>query len=293
MGALSALIVTACVAPPLIATLSVIGQSGDVARGSSALFAMSLGMGVPLLIVGASGGTLLPKAGNWMNTIKAAFGVMMVGVAIYMLDRILPGTVTLALWGALVFFSGVFLGAFDTLPEQPAPAQRASKGIGVLACLYGALMLIGAVMGGDNPLRPVPQAMFSAGGPAGAAVAELEFRDVENVAALESALAEARGAGQPVMIDFTADWCVSCREMEEYTFPDAGVIAALGPFVLLRADVTANNDDDKALLEYFESYGPPTIAFFDSSGIERDPYRLVGYVPAERFADHVAQLAAL
>jgi thiol:disulfide interchange protein DsbD len=292
MGALSALIVTACVAPPLIATLSVIGQSGDVARGSSALFAMSLGMGVPLLIVGASGGTLLPKAGAWMNTIKAAFGVMMVGVAIYMLDRILPGTITLALWGALVFFSGVFLGAFDTLPEHPATAQRATKGIGVLACLYGALMLIGAVMGGENPLRPVPQSMFSGGG-AAAAPAELEFRDIENVATLETVLAQARGAGRPVMIDFTADWCVSCREMEEYTFPDSAVIAALEPFVLLRADVTANNDDDKALLEYFESYGPPTIAFFDSSGIERDPYRLVGYVPAEKFADHVRQLAAL
>lgn len=292
MGALSALIVTACVAPPLIATLSVIGQSGDVVRGSSALFAMSLGMGVPLLIVGASGGSLLPRAGAWMNTIKAAFGVMMLGVAIYMLERILPGTVTLALWGALVFFSGVFLGAFDTLSEQPTPARRASKGIGVLACLYGALMLIGAVLGGNDPLRPVPQAMFSGGGPT-AAPAELDFRDIENVATLEAVLAEARGAGQPVMIDFTADWCVSCREMEEYTFPDPTVIAALEPFVLLRADVTANNDDDKALLEYFESYGPPTIAFFDSSGTERDPYRLVGYVPAERFADHVARLAAL
>ncbi|MGD2166768.1 MAG: protein-disulfide reductase DsbD [Gammaproteobacteria bacterium] len=293
MGALSALIVTACVAPPLIATLSVIGQSGDVARGSSALFAMSLGMGVPLLIVGASGGTLLPKAGAWMNTIKAAFGVMMVGVAIYMLDRILPGGITLALWGALVFFSGVFLGAFDTLPENPAPARRLSKGIGVLVCLYGALMLIGAVIGGNNPLRPVPQSLFSGGGNLAAPVAELEFREIETVAALETVLAEARGAGRPVMIDFTADWCVSCREMEEYTFPDSTVIAALEPFVLLRADVTANNDDDKALLEYFRSYGPPTIAFFDSSGTEQDPFRLVGYVPAERFAQHVTRLAAL
>lgn len=291
MGALSALIVTACVAPPLIATLSVIGQSGDVVRGSSALFAMSLGMGVPLLVVGASGGTLLPKAGTWMNTIKAGFGVMMVGVAIYMLDRILPGTVILALWGALVFFSGVFLGAFDTLPEQPMPAQRASKGVGVLACLYGALMLIGAVMGSENPLRPLPQGMFAGG--VAAAPAELEFHEVENLASLETLLADARNAGQPVMIDFTAEWCVSCREMEEYTFPDPAVIAALEPFVLLQADVTANNDDDKALLEYFESYGPPTIAFFDSAGTERDPYRLVGYVPAEQFADHVSRLAAL
>ena len=135
--------------------------------------------------------------------------------------------------------------------------------------------------------------MFSGGGAMGVQAPELEFHDIETMAALETALADARNAGQPVMIDFTADWCVSCREMEEYTFPDAGVIAALEPFVLLRADVTENNDDDKALLSYFNSYGPPTIAFFDSGGTERDPYRLVGYVPAERFAEHVSQLAAL
>ena len=228
-----------------------------------------------------------------MNTIKAAFGVMMVGVAIYMLERILPGTITLALWGALVFFSGVFLGAFDSLGEQPSTAQRASKGVGVLACLHGALMLIGAVLGGEDPLDPVTQAAFSGGGEKGAPTEELEFRDIESVAALEAALAEARGAGQPVMLDFTADWCVSCKEMEEYTFPDPGVIAALEPFVLLRADVTANNDDDKALLEYFGIFGPPTIAFYDTEGVERDPYSLVGYVPAEQFAEHVARVAAL
>lgn len=291
MGALSALIVTACVAPPLIATLIAMGRSGDVVRGSAALFALSIGMGVPLLVVGASAGSILPKAGPWMNAVKAAFGIMMLGVAIWMLERVLPGAITLLLWSLLVFLTGVFLGAFDPLPENPASSRRLAKGVGVLACLYGALMLIGATLGGEDPLRPLPRdGLFASGAEAAEG---LEFRNIETLAALETALAEARAAGSPVMIDFTADWCVSCREMEEYTFPDAGVIAALEPFLLLRADVTANNDDDQDLLKYFNSYGPPTIAFFDSSGQAQDPYKLVGYVPADDFAAHVSRVAAL
>jgi thiol:disulfide interchange protein DsbD len=290
MGALSALIVTACVAPPLIATLAVMGQSGDVVRGAAALFALSIGMGSPLLIVGASAGSILPKAGPWMNAVKAAFGIMMLGVAIWMLDRVLPGTVTLLLWALLVFLTGVFLGAFEPLPENPPSARRFAKGIGMLACLYGALMLIGATLGGDDPLRPIPEQRFVSGA---GTDESLEFRGVETLDALEAALDEARNAGMPVMVDFTADWCVSCREMEEYTFPDASVIAALEPFMLLRADVTENDDNDQALLRYFDSFGPPTIAFFDARGRVQEPYKLVGYVPAEEFAAHVARVAAL
>jgi thiol:disulfide interchange protein DsbD len=293
MGALSALIVTACVAPPLIATLAVMGQSGDVVRGGSALFALSMGMGSPLLVVGASAGSILPRAGAWMNTVKAAFGVMMLGVAIWMMDRVLPASTVLVLWALLVFLSGVFLGAFDALPEHPAPSRRFAKGIGVLACLYGAMMLIGATLGGEDPLQPIPRGILSVGNAAATPAEQLEFRAIESVAELDTALAEARSAGRPVMIDFTADWCVSCREMEEYTFPEATVIAALEPFLLLRADVTANNDDDKALLSRFKSYGPPTIAFFDARGGAQDPYKLVGYVPAAEFAAHVGRVAAL
>lgn len=294
VGALSALIVTTCVAPPLVATLAVIGQNGDVTRGSAALFAMSLGMGSPLLVVGASAGRLLPKAGPWMNAVKAAFGVMMLGLAIWMLERVLPGSVTLTLWALLVFLTGVFLGAFEPLPESPAPQRRLAKGVGVLACLYGALMLIGATLGGDDPLRPLPRATSLAGLAAPAeSEPEPEFRSIETVAGLESALAEARAAGRPVMVDFTADWCIACQEMEEYTFPDPQVVAALEPFMLLRADVTANDDDDKALLKYFNSFGPPTIAFFDASGTEREGYKLVGFVPADEFAAHVDEVASL
>jgi thiol:disulfide interchange protein DsbD len=293
IGALSALIVTTCVAPPLIAALIAIGQSGDVARGSFALFVMAIGMGTPLLLIGASAGKILPKAGPWMNAIKAGFGVLMIGMAIWMLGRVLPGTVTLLLWALLIFMTGVFLGAFESLPPEPKPVRRLGKGIGVLACLYGALMLIGFTLGGDDPLEPIP---LSAGGFVGRAVPEeaaLPFIEVETVAQLESLLAQASSAGQPVMMDFTADWCVSCKEMEEYTFPDASVVAALEPFLLLRADVTANNEDDQALLGFFQSYGPPTMAFFDRAGQAADAYRLYGYVEAEEFSNHVSAVASL
>jgi thioredoxin:protein disulfide reductase len=299
IGALTALIVTTCVAPPLIGALSFISQTGDVARGSSALFALSMGMGTPLLLVGASAGQLLPRVGPWMNTVKAGFGVMLIGVAIYMMDRVLPGAVTLVLWSLLVFLTGVFLGAFEPLPTAPSPARRLAKGLGVLACLYGALLLIGATLGGDDPLRPIPQAAVTRGSGGGVLAANssdeeaLSFRNIETVAALDAALTEARAANQPVMLDFTAEWCTTCKEMEEYTFPDSGVIGALEPFMLLRADVTDNTDDDKALLQRFGSFGPPTIAFFDRSGFERTNFKLVGFVPAEKFRPHVQNLAAL
>ena len=294
MGALSSLIVTTCVAPVLVATLAVIGQSGDVLRGAAALFALSLGMGSPLLLVGASAGALLPKAGAWMNTVKSAFGVVMLGMAIWILERVLPGTVTLALWALLVFLTGVFLGAFEGLGAEPTPVKRLSKGVGVLACLYGALMLIGATLGGQDPLQPLPRAnslIRSASAPASAA--PLAFQSIDSVAALKSALATARNAHRPVMVDFTADWCVSCKEMEHKTFPKQNVVEALKPFVLLRADVTANDAGDKALLKYFHSYGPPTIAFFDAQGRRQPAYKLVGYVPADEFAAHITKLAAL
>ena len=293
MGALSALIVTTCVAPPLVATLAVIGQSGDVLRGSGALFALSLGMGSPLLVVGASAGKLLPKVGPWMNAVKAAFGVMMLGLAIWMMERVLPGSVTLALWALLVFLSGVFLGAFEPLPDAPSPTRRLSKGLGVLACLYGALMIVGVTLGGDDPLEPIPRGSLLTGPMGSGETARLAFEPIESVAELEVALAEARVAGMPVMVDFTADWCVACKEYEEYTFPDAEVMAALDPFALLQADVTENNDDDQALLQYFSSFGPPTIAFFDRYGQEREAYKLVGFFGAEEFNAHVRQLASL
>lgn len=282
MGALSALVVSACVAPPLVGVLTFIAQTGDVTRGAAALFAMGLGMGVPLLVVGASGGRLLPKAGPWMNAVKAGFGFVMLGLAIWMLDRLLPDTVTMLLYAALVFMAGVFLGAFTTLPAGAPAARVAAKGAGLLAALYGVALLAGGLAGGTNPLQPL--AAFQGGG--GQTAQGLPFRRIKTVADLDAAVASASAAGQPVMLDFYADWCTSCIEMEHYTFTDAGVQAALAGTVLLQADVTANDEADQALLRRFGIFGPPSILFFGPDGVERPNLRVVGFKPAAEFASH-------
>ena len=289
MGALSSLIVTACVAPPLVATLTVIGQTGDMLRGGAALFALSLGMGAPLLLVGASAGKLLPKAGAWMNAVKNAFGFMMLALAIWMLSRILPGTVTLAMWSILIFMLGVFMGGLTTLSPESSGAQKLGKGFGLLAIIYGAILLLGSLTGSDSLLRP----LASIGGVAGsgsAAVAqhdELTFQRIKTTADLDQALRSAASQGKTTMLDFYADWCVSCKEMEAYTFTDAGVQAALSNTVLLQADVTANDEQDQALLKRFGVFGPPTIIFFDREGQQRHGYEVVGYMKAAAFAEHL------
>jgi thiol:disulfide interchange protein DsbD len=289
MGALSSLIVTACVAPPLVASLAVIGQSGDVFRGGAALFTLSLGMGAPLLLVGASAGELLPRAGAWMETVKRAFGVLLLGVAIWMLSRILPGPVTLAAWAALAFVVGyclLVLGGRDV--RRGTDVVR--RGFGALAVVYGTLLLIGALAGRSDPLQPLANLGAVAGNrPAGVEAGHegITFKRIKSVADFERELDGARDAGRPVMLDFYADWCVSCKEMEKYTFTDPSVQRALGSAVLLQADVTANDDADQALLQHFGILGPPTIVFFGADGREREAARIVGFKPAEEFAPHV------
>jgi thiol:disulfide interchange protein DsbD len=288
MGALSSLIVTACVAPPLVATLTVIGQSGDMLRGGTALFALSLGMGAPLLLVGASAGKLLPKAGPWMVAVKNGFGFMMLGLAIWMLSRILPGAVTLAMWGVLALMAGVFLGGLTTITTDSSGTEKLGKGFGLIAVLYGAIMLLGSLSGGQNPLQPL--AALSVGGTAAShAENELEFQRIKTVEDLDRALADAAGQGKTAMLDFYADWCVSCKEMEAYTFTDAGVQQTLSNTVLLQADVTANDDKDQELLERFGVFGPPTIIFFGNDGQQRNGYEVVGYMKADAFSAHVKQ----
>ena len=288
MGALSALIVTACVAPALIATLIVMAQTGDLVRGGAALFAMSLGMGAPLLAVGAAQGHLLPKAGNWMVAVKSAFGFMLLGLAIWMLSRILDGSVTLALWAVLVFMSGVFLGGLTTLTTESTDLQKLGKGLGFLAIVYGLLMLLGSMTGGSNPFKPLASVNFAAAG--GVMVAEenhIEFQRIKTVEDLDRELAAAASEGKTAILDFYADWCVSCIEMEEYTFSDSGVQAALSNTVLLQADVTKNDEQDQELLQRFGVFGPPTIIFFGKDGQQRRGFEVVGYMKAENFADHV------
>lgn len=269
MGALSALIVTTCVAPPLIATYIVIGQSGDVARGVAALFSMSLGMGTPLLIVGTSAGKLLPKAGAWMDTVKRLFGVMMLGVAAWMLERIVP-QYALLLWAVPVVIAAYLLLSTAKTFRSGAWVARFA---GVAAAVYGAVLLAGATMGNTDPLAPLA-----------AKHEELPFRTIKSVEDLEREVVAASASGRPVMVDFYADWCVSCKEMEKYTFTDSAVRAVLENAVLLRADVTLNDEHDQALLKHFGIFGPPTIAFYGADGQERANFRVVGYMKAPEFA---------
>jgi thiol:disulfide interchange protein DsbD len=292
MGALSSLIVTACVAPPLVASLAVIGQSGDVFRGGAALFALSLGMGAPLLVVGASAGALLPRAGAWMDTVKQVFGVMLLGVAIWMLGRILPGTVTLGLWAVLAFITGYWLLLAGNR-DMTRGTTVVRRGLGALAMVYGMLMLIGALSGRSDPLQPLAGLGAPTGSAAGAATGdlphEIEFRRIKSSADFDREIAAATAAGQTVLLDFYADWCVSCKEMEKYTFPQADVQEALRGTVKLQADVTANDEIDQALMQRFGILGPPSILFFGRDGVERPDYRVVGFKPAEEFAPHIRQ----
>ena len=287
MGALSSLIVTACVAPALIAALTVIAQTGDMVRGGSALFAMSLGMGAPLLAVGAAQGKLLPKAGGWMVAVRYAFGFMMLGLAVWMLSRILPGTVTMLLWAVLIFMTGVFMGGLTTLTSESSTSQKLGKGFGFLAIIYGVILLLGSLTGGSNPLQPLASVNLGGGTTAVEAKHELPFQRIKTVNDLDREIATASAAGKTVLLDFYADWCVSCMEMEAYTFTDSGVQAALSNTVWLQADVTANDEQDQALLERFGVFGPPTIIFFSATGEQRDGYEVVGYMKAAAFADHV------
>lgn len=277
MGALSALIVSACVAPPLFAALAVIAQTGDMLRGGSALFAMSLGMGVPLLIVGASAGKLLPKAGTWMESVKQFFGVMLLAVAVWMLARVLPERVTLALW-AVPALAGAWL------LWRTRAAAGVARLAGLLLGAWGLTMLIGAALGGRDPLAPIPQLAREAKG--------LEFRAIKGTDGLDRELAAAAAAGRPVMLDFYADWCVSCKEMERYTFTDPAVQQALAGAVLLKADVTANDAADQALLQRFGIFGPPTIAFWGPDGRERSQFRVVGFMKSAEFAAIARQATA-
>jgi len=276
MGVLSALIVSPCVAAPLAGALLYISQTKDLALGGTALFAMALGMGVPLVAVGVSEGALLPRSGRWMEGVKKFFGVLLLAVAIWIVSPVIPAAAQMLLWAALLVGSAMFLRAIDPLPPDASGYARLWKGAGVIALVAGVALLIGALAGNRDPLRPL------AGLAAGAAPAgsPAKWVPVASLTELDQAL---RAPGKAVMLDFYADWCVSCKEMERYTFSDPRVRAKMDDMLLLRADVTANNERHKLLLKRFSLFGPPGIIFFDAQGREIQGLRVVGYQDAERF----------
>lgn len=287
MGVLSALIVGPCVAPPLAGALIYIGQSGDALLGGTALFALSLGMGAPLLAIGTSAGKLLPRAGPWMNTVKHIFGVLLLAVAIYLLERLLPAWVTMLLWATLLIIAAIYMGALDYLQAGVSGWRRLWKGTGLVMLVYGILLMVGAASGGHDVLRPLQNVSMAAN--SGGESDQLAFKQIKGLPELQSELKAASAVGKPVVLDYYAAWCVSCKEMEKYTFSDPGVKAALAKAVLLQTDVTENDAQDRALLKHFGLFGPPAILFFGPEGAELSGYRVVGFMNAEKFRTHVLE----
>ncbi|WP_244914592.1 protein-disulfide reductase DsbD [Pandoraea apista] len=285
MGVLSGLIVSPCVTAPLAAALAFIAKTGDAVFGGATLFALSLGMGLPLVILAGGGGALLPRAGAWMDGVKRFFGFLLLGVALWIVRPLLPTPVLLLGWGVLLLVAATFMRVFDSLPEGVSGARRLLKGLGVVVALLGAVALVGAAAGARDPLVPLAGLTTAASGNANAnanaaAIEGVRFQRVRSVAELEKVVAT---AGRPVMFDFYADWCISCKEMERFVFTDPKVKARLDQMVLVQADVTANNADDQALLKRFGLFGPPGIIFFDASGKEVADTRVIGAQSSDQF----------
>ena len=280
MGGMSALIVSPCVAAPLAGALVYLSQTRNVWLGGSALFSLAAGMSVPLLLVGASAGALLPRAGPWMNEVKHLFGLMLLGVALWTVQVLLPPTLVLAVWGALLVATAVLLVSSTTHAHRGVGGGLGllRRSMAAVVGICGLMQLVGAASGGSDPLQPL--AHFKTARSDGDATARPIFARVRDVVELDAAL---RDAGRPVMLDFYADWCVSCKEMERYTFADPAVKMKLAGALLLKADVTANSADDRALLKRFQLFGPPGTIFFDAQGREIAEARLIGYQDSVQF----------
>ena len=285
MGALSALIVGPCVAAPLAGALIYISQTRDVILGGSALFVMALGMGVPLLLLGASAGALLPKAGPWMESIKQFFGVLLLGVAIWLISPVISEVVHMLLWAALLIISAIYLHAIDPLPERASGLKRFLKGVGVIALLTGIALLIGVLSGSRDVLQPLSKLNIASTGAENTTSVyqdgHLPFQRVKSVAELDEYIRQSKD--QYVMVDFYADWCISCKEMERFTFTDNKVQERLKDVVLLQIDVTAGTPDDAALLKRFNLFGPPGILFIDRQGNEVPDIRIIGFQNKDDF----------
>ncbi|MBX9586437.1 MAG: protein-disulfide reductase DsbD [Gammaproteobacteria bacterium] len=278
MGCLATLILSPCVTPALVGALGYIGDTGDAWLGSVALFSLGFGMGLPLIVIGTAGGKILPKAGHWMESIKSFFGVLMLAMAIYMLSRILPPTITLLLWGALLVIVSMYLGTFTPVSENKWARLR--KGVGILMLVYGLMMLVGAGFGNDDPIRP----LSNLGHPnITLGTTSNKVETVKNLTDVRRELAKSRAKGKFLLLDFYADWCTSCSSMEKHTFQDPDVEKLLREFTFVRADVTHNDATDKALETYFNVIAPPTILFFGPECRELKQYRVVGEMNAQKF----------
>ena len=289
MGLLSGLIVGPCLAPPLAGALVFIGQQGDPILGASALFSLSMGMGLPLLVIGTSAGSLLPKAGAWMDGIKSVFGVLMIALAIWLLERIIPSWVALLLWGSLLIVSAVYLGALNSLSIISTGWEKLLKGFGLIILVYGSLLIVGSASGSQNVWQPLT-ALTSPGFSTGENQHGVKFIQINNLVELEQQLSQST---KPVMLDLYADWCTECKTMEMTTFKDPAVVAALANTTALQLDMTDNTSEHKALLKKFSIFGPPTILFFESEGDEYSQYRLIGGLDAKGFSQHLANIPTI
>jgi thiol:disulfide interchange protein DsbD len=287
MGGISSLIVGPCVAAPLAGALVYISQTRDVVLGGTALFSMAVGMSVPLLLLGLSAGALLPRAGAWMEHVKHAFGVMLLAVAVWMVAPVLPMSTVMVLTATLLIVAAFYLGAFTALPKPSTPLRQLAKGLGLLLGVFAIAQVVGAASGGHDIARPL--AHLGKGTTQQANLPELKFQPIASIADLDAAV---RSSTRPVMLDFYADWCVACKEFERFTFTNDAVRQKMAGLTLLRVDVTANNDNDKALLRKYTLFGPPAMLFFAPAGSELPNSRVIGFQDAATFRAHLERIDA-
>ena len=293
MGLLSALIVGPCITAPLVGALVFISQTQDWQLGGLALFALGMGMGTPLLIIGTTAGNLLPRAGTWMDAVKAVFGVALIAVAIWLLERILPTSVTMLLMAMLIIVSAIYMGAIESLPEGSSGWKKLWKGVGLVMLFYGLLYLYGVAAGSKDliqPLKGITGSTVVASAAGNTSQSHIAFKQIKGEAGLRQALADAKG--KPAMLDFYADWCISCKEMEKYAFTHPDVLTALKGFQTLQTDVTDNDKTDKLFMKSLGIFGPPAILFFYRNGQEIEGSRVVGEMSGEKFAAHIIKYSS-
>ncbi|MGA6098721.1 protein-disulfide reductase DsbD [Stutzerimonas marianensis] len=287
LGTISSLLVSPCVSAPLAGALLYISSSGDALGGGLQLFALGLGMGIPLIIFATGGGALLPRSGPWMVTVRNTFGVLLLAVAIWMLERVVPGEVALALWGGLAAGAALFLGTLELTSKTPR--QKLAQLLGLALLVYALSAWMGALQGGSDPLRPIPQGFAAAGSAKSAGEA---WQTITTPSQLDAELAMAKTAGQPVMLDWYADWCISCKVIEREVFADTQVAPRLADYRLIRFDITESNPAQRALLDRYKLFGPPAILFFDRKGSELQNARVVGEIDADAFLQRLDRAEA-